>query len=97
MLRFRRSEMKVSQFERKRSANSRASSASATLLQAFSDVNADSAFGAEFPISIYRKYGSDFQPRFDQVRANLPLAARPCVGHIGPDGAVAEWLKAAVC
>ena len=28
---------------------------------------------------------------------NLPLAARPRVGHIGPDGAVAEWLKAAVC
>jgi hypothetical protein len=28
---------------------------------------------------------------------NLPLAARPGVGHIGPNGAVAEWLKAAVC
>ena len=28
---------------------------------------------------------------------NLPLAARPRVGHIGLDGAVAEWLKAAVC
>ena len=28
---------------------------------------------------------------------NLPLAARVRVGHIGPDGAVAEWLKAAVC
>ena len=28
---------------------------------------------------------------------NLPLAARPCVGHIRPHGAVAEWLKAAVC
>jgi hypothetical protein len=28
---------------------------------------------------------------------NLPLAARPCVGHIGLTGAVAEWLKAAVC
>jgi hypothetical protein len=28
---------------------------------------------------------------------NLPLAAHPCVGHIGLNGAVAEWLKAAVC
>ena len=31
------------------------------------------------------------------VAANLPLAACPCVGHIGLNGAVAEWLKAAVC
>ena len=28
---------------------------------------------------------------------NLPLAARPDVGHIGRTGDVAEWLKAAVC
>ena len=28
---------------------------------------------------------------------NLTLAARACVGHIRPHGAVAEWLKAAVC
>ena len=28
---------------------------------------------------------------------NLRLAARPGVGHIRLDGAVAEWLKAAVC
>ena len=28
---------------------------------------------------------------------NLPLAARARVGHIGLTGAVAEWLKAAVC
>ena len=28
---------------------------------------------------------------------NLPLAARRRVGHIGPYGAMAEWLKAAVC
>ena|ERR1700736_4425535 len=28
---------------------------------------------------------------------NLPLAARPRVGHIGLVGDVAEWLKAAVC
>ena len=28
---------------------------------------------------------------------NLPLAARPDVGHIDPTGDVAEWLKAAVC
>jgi hypothetical protein len=29
--------------------------------------------------------------------ANLPLAARRRVGHIGLVGDVAEWLKAAVC
>jgi len=28
---------------------------------------------------------------------HLPLAAGPRVGHIGLNGAVAEWLKAAVC
>jgi hypothetical protein len=28
---------------------------------------------------------------------NLSLAARPRLGHIGLNGAVAEWLKAAVC
>ena len=28
---------------------------------------------------------------------NLPLAAGPVVGHIRHNGAVAEWLKAAVC
>jgi hypothetical protein len=28
---------------------------------------------------------------------NLLLAAGASVGHIGHDGAVAEWLKAAVC
>ena len=28
---------------------------------------------------------------------NLSLAARLCVGHIGLNGDVAEWLKAAVC
>ena len=28
---------------------------------------------------------------------NLPLAAGPRVGHIRAYGAVAEWLKAAVC
>jgi hypothetical protein len=33
----------------------------------------------------------------NSVAANLPLAACPCVGHIGLNGAVAEWLKAAVC
>ena len=31
------------------------------------------------------------------ARANLPLAGRPSVGHIGHIGDVAEWLKAAVC
>ena len=29
--------------------------------------------------------------------SNWPLAARLRVGHIGPTGDVAEWLKAAVC
>jgi hypothetical protein len=28
---------------------------------------------------------------------NLLLAAHRCVGHIGLNGDVAEWLKAAVC
>ena len=28
---------------------------------------------------------------------NLYLAAQPAVGHIRAHGAVAEWLKAAVC
>ena len=33
----------------------------------------------------------------NQTSGNLSLAARPGVGHIRPNGAVAEWLKAAVC
>jgi hypothetical protein len=33
----------------------------------------------------------------NSAAGNLPLAAGPCVGHIGLNGAVAEWLKAAVC
>ena len=33
----------------------------------------------------------------NSAAANLPLAARPRVGHIRLNGAVAEWLKAAVC
>ena len=33
----------------------------------------------------------------NSAAANLPLAASPRVGHIGLNGAVAEWLKAAVC
>jgi hypothetical protein len=33
----------------------------------------------------------------NSAAANLPLAAHPCVGHIRLNGAVAEWLKAAVC
>lgn len=33
----------------------------------------------------------------NSAAANLPLAARARVGHIGLNGAVAEWLKAAVC
>jgi hypothetical protein len=35
--------------------------------------------------------------KWPQRDLNLPLAAGPRVGHIGPYGAVAEWLKAAVC
>jgi hypothetical protein len=38
------------------------------------------------------KTGCDWEPG-----SNLSLAARPRVGHIGLNGAVAEWLKAAVC
>ena len=33
----------------------------------------------------------------NSTKRNLPLAAGPRVGHIGLNGAVAEWLKAAVC
>ena len=33
----------------------------------------------------------------NSTKRNLPLAARPRVGHIGLNGAVAEWLKAPVC
>ena len=39
----------------------------------------------------------DGQTTGNLATCNLPLAARPGVGHIGPNGAVAEWLKAAVC
>ena len=35
--------------------------------------------------------------KWSRRNLNLPLAARPRVGHIRPCGAVAEWLKAAVC
>jgi hypothetical protein len=44
------------------------------------NVNADSAFSAEFPTSIRRKFGSDFQPRFkarSEIRANLPACGAP--------------------
>ena len=37
------------------------------------------------------------KPLANSAAANWPLAARLGVGHIGPNGAVAEWLKAAVC
>jgi hypothetical protein len=40
-------------------------------------------------------YGSDMAR--NSAAGNLPLAARPRVGHIRLNGAVAEWLKAAVC
>ena len=39
----------------------------------------------------------DIKSPTNSAASNLPLAARPHVGHIGLDGAVAEWLKAAVC
>jgi hypothetical protein len=41
------------------------------------------------------RYGS--QRSTSGATRNLPLAARVCVGHIDLIGAVAEWLKAAVC
>ena len=44
--------------------------------------------------------GFDPSPKRDAIGSlgsNLSLAARPRVGHIGLNGAVAEWLKAAVC
>ena len=41
--------------------------------------------------------GSAMPCLFEFDSPNLPLAARARVGHIGLDGAVAEWLKAAVC
>jgi hypothetical protein len=40
---------------------------------------------------------SEAATKWPGANLNLPLAARPCVGHIRPHGAVAEWLKAAVC
>jgi hypothetical protein len=41
--------------------------------------------------------GSDIIMACEGHSPHLPLAARPRVGHIGLTGAVAEWLKAAVC
>jgi hypothetical protein len=41
--------------------------------------------------------GLDIIMAYDSRGRHLPLAARPRVGHIGLTGAVAEWLKAAVC
>jgi hypothetical protein len=41
--------------------------------------------------------GFDIIMAYDSRGRHLPLAARPRVGHIGLTGAVAEWLKAAVC
>jgi hypothetical protein len=53
---------------------------------------------------IARHHGSranaDIMPARDRAEFGafkLQLAARPRVGHIGHNGAVAEWLKAAVC
>ena len=40
---------------------------------------------------------SDGAPKWPRRNLNLPLAAGPRVRHIRADGAVAEWLKAAVC
>jgi hypothetical protein len=49
-----------------------------------------------------RKSGRGREVRFrdftmSQMKRNLRLAAQPSVGHIRLNGAVAEWLKAAVC
>src|SRR5664279_2861764 len=41
--------------------------------------------------------GLDIIMAYDSRGRHLPLAARARVGHIGLSGAVAEWLKAAVC
>ena len=40
---------------------------------------------------------SEGAPKWPRRNLNLPLAAGPRVRHIRADGAVAEWLKAAVC
>jgi hypothetical protein len=40
---------------------------------------------------------SDGAPKWPRRNLNLPLAAGPRVRHIRAHGAVAEWLKAAVC
>ncbi len=52
-----------------------------------------------FESSVWKSRNRKYQIYWlaDSTALNLPLAAYPCVGHIGPNGAVAEWLKAAVC
>ena len=44
-----------------------------------------------------RNAGGGTATKWPRRNLNLPLAARPRVGHIRSHGAVAEWLKAAVC
>jgi hypothetical protein len=54
---------------------------------------------AEYGISPAREEcaRSDGAPKWPRPNLNLPLAAGPHVRHIRAHGAVAEWLKAAVC
>src|SRR6185436_14194368 len=54
---------------------------------------------AEYGISPAREEcaRSDGAPKWPRRNLNLPLAAGPRVRHIRAHGAVAEWLKAAVC
>jgi hypothetical protein len=43
-------------------------------------------------------FGAEQADRLSKIAIwNLLLAARAALGHIRPNGAVAEWLKAAVC
>jgi hypothetical protein len=52
------------------------------------------------PWSGFENLGSEpavIKGLWNSAALNLPLAARPHVGHIGLTGDVAEWLKAAVC
>ena len=48
------------------------------------------------PVALSTRAGRPHQRPFLN-HLNLSLAGRPCVGHIGLNGDVAEWLKAAVC
>jgi hypothetical protein len=58
-------------------------------------VDLEGSFRISSPKTSYDK--TSYNMARNPAARNLPLAARPGVGHIGRDGAVAEWLKAAVC